>query len=226
MSSVQAERGLVARGEPSRLFGRELELALISNLLEHVGAGGGSLLVHGEPGIGKSALLVEARRQAERLGMPVLSTAGTPFERQMPFAGLHRLLRPLLHQATSLPEPQRAALSVAFGVRDGPAPDTFLIALAALEILADRAGEAGLVVLVEDVHWLAPEAASNSSTRPHPGRHDLIFCPPSWRRRSPQRCAAGKAGWRRQVATGQLRWPLADANAGRCERDLGIACTV
>ena len=154
MSSVRAERGLVALGEPSRLFGRERELALIGDLLEHVDAGGGSLLVHGEPGIGKSALLVEARRQAERLGMPVLSTAGAPFERQMPFAGLHRLLRPLLHQATSLPEPQRAALSVAFGVSDGPPPDTFLIALAALELLAERAGEAGLLLLVEDVHWL------------------------------------------------------------------------
>jgi hypothetical protein len=154
MSSSVGGREPVALAESPQLFGRERELALISDVFEHIGARGRSFLIRGEAGIGKSALLGEARRRAERLRMPVLSTSGAPFETQMPFAGLHRLLRPMLHGIGALPERQRDALSVAFGVSDGPAPDTFLVALAALDVLADHAGEAGLLVVVEDAHWL------------------------------------------------------------------------
>jgi DNA-binding CsgD family transcriptional regulator len=140
--------------ERPQLFGRERELALLSSLFEDVGVHGGSLLIRGEAGIGKSALLAKARQRADQLGVRVLSTSGAPFEAQMPFAGLQRLLRPVVHELDTLPEPQRAALEVALGVRAGPAPDVFLIALAALNLVADRAGEAPLLLVVEDAHWL------------------------------------------------------------------------
>ena len=74
----------------------------------------------------------------------------------MPFAGLHRLLHPLLPQIDTLPVPQRDALAAAFGLTDRRAPDLFLIALAGLELLSERAGEAPLLLVVEDAHWLDP----------------------------------------------------------------------
>jgi DNA-binding CsgD family transcriptional regulator len=153
-SSSVGEREFAALAERPQLFGRERERALLSNLFENVGAHGGSLLIRGEAGIGKSALLAEAKRRADQLGMPVLSTSGAPFEAQMPFAGLQRLLRPVMHEIDALPEPQREALSVALGVSAGPAPDIFLIALAALNVVAARAGEAPLLLVIDDAHWL------------------------------------------------------------------------
>jgi predicted ATPase len=76
----------------------------------------------------------------------------------MPFAGLERLLRPVRQAIRALPEPQREALSVAFGVSGGPPPDIFLTALAALNLVADKAAEAPLLLVIEDAHWL--DAAS------------------------------------------------------------------
>ena len=153
--SIEHRHEFAALAESPQLFvGRERELALINDLFEHVAARGRSLLVRGEAGIGKSALLGEAKRRAEDLGMQVLSTSGAPFETQMPFAGLHRLMRPLLRELGALPERQRDVLSVAFGISNGPAPDLFLIALAALDLLADRAAKVPLLVVVEDAHWL------------------------------------------------------------------------
>jgi len=152
-SSV-GEGELAALAERPQLFGRERELALLRGLFEDVGTHGGSLLIRGEAGIGKSALLAEARRRADQLGMRVLGTSGAPFEARMPFAGLQRLLRPVVDELGALPEPQRAALEVALGLRAGPGPDIFLIALAALNLVADRAGETPLLLVVEDAHWL------------------------------------------------------------------------
>jgi AAA ATPase domain len=124
---------VVAERLVTQLFGRERELAVLSELFEDLGGHGGALLITGEIGVGKSALLSEARRRAGQLGMSVLSTSGAPFEAQMPFAGVQRLLGPVMHEVGGLPEPQREALSVAFGVSGGPTPDTFLVALAALK---------------------------------------------------------------------------------------------
>ena len=145
---------VVAERLVTQLFGRERELAVLSDLFENLGGHGGALLITGEVGIGKSALLAEAKRRAEQLGMSVLSTAGAPLEAQMPFAGLQRLLWPVMHEVSGLPEPQRVALSVAFGVSGGPTPDTFLVALAALNVVADRARESPLLLAVENVRWL------------------------------------------------------------------------
>jgi DNA-binding CsgD family transcriptional regulator len=145
----------VGRQRPP-LVGRERELALIEDLLEHAGTRGGALLVRGEAGIGKSVLLDEAAGRAEALGMAVLGTSGAAFEERMPFAALHRLLQPLVGHIDTLPAPQRDALAAAFGISDGRAPDLFLIALAGLELLAEHAGEAPLLLVVEDAHWLDP----------------------------------------------------------------------
>jgi DNA-binding CsgD family transcriptional regulator len=148
---------------PPLLVGRERELDVLLDLLRHVGARGGALVVRGEAGIGKTALLEFAERSADDLGIRVLRTAGAPAETHMAFAGLHRLLRPRLDAAAALPAPQREALAAAFGLGDGAAsgtpPDLFLIALAALDVLSDAAAQAPLLVLVEDAHWLdAPTA--------------------------------------------------------------------
>ena len=139
---------------PPGLLGRERELAAIDELLDHVDDQGGSLLVRGEAGLGKSALLDEAARRARDFGMTVLRTAGVPSERQMAFAGLHRLLQPDFARIADLPGPQRDALSSAFGLDNEAAPDLFLIALAALDLLAETAANNPLLLLVEDAHWL------------------------------------------------------------------------
>ncbi len=142
------------------LLGRERELGTIEDLLRQVGARGGSLLVRGEPGMGKTALLDWAGRRAEELGLSVLSTAGVPSETHMAFAGLHRLLRPHLAGIGDLPGPQQTALSLAFGLDAEPqgggelAPDIFLIALATLDLLAEAAASSPLLLIVEDAHWL------------------------------------------------------------------------
>jgi DNA-binding CsgD family transcriptional regulator len=136
------------------LLGREQELAVLDELLDHIDERGGALLIRSEAGLGKSALLDEAERRATRLGMTVLRTAGVPSESQMAFAGLHRLLRPHLTKIANLPGPQAAALSSAFGLSNGAAPDLFLIALAALDLLADAAADSPLLLIVEDAHWL------------------------------------------------------------------------
>ncbi|HVL96614.1 MAG TPA: ATP-binding protein, partial [Solirubrobacteraceae bacterium] len=140
------------------LTGRERELAVIDGLLGRLHGGGGAMLLRGEAGIGKSALLEEAEQRASERGITILKTAGVPSERQMAFAGLHRLLRPYNAGIADLPAPQAAALASAFGGAGGArAPDLFLIALAALDLLAEAAADAPLLLAVEDAHWLDPD---------------------------------------------------------------------
>ena len=137
------------------IFGRERELSQLYELVDGVHERGATLLVRGEAGIGKSTLLAAACRRAEEAGMRVLRTTGVQSEAQLPFAGLHQLVLPVLGQADQLPTPQRAALLAAFGMEEAAeAPDRFLIALAVLELLSDAAQPASLLVVVEDAHWL------------------------------------------------------------------------
>lgn len=104
------------------LFGRETETQVLGDLLDHVHDYGGSLVVSGEPGIGKSALLKEASTRAQGRRMPVLVTTGVQTEAQLPFAGLHQLLQPVLGQVDVLAARQRDALLAAFGMADAPPP--------------------------------------------------------------------------------------------------------
>ncbi|MEA2322984.1 MAG: hypothetical protein QOD81_2834, partial [Solirubrobacteraceae bacterium] len=136
------------------LVGREPETRVLDALVDGVHERGGSLVLRGEPGIGKSALLAAAAGRAADRGMRVLRTAGVQSETRLPFAGLHQLLRPILGEAGDLPEAQRDALHAAFGLSDAAAPELFRIALAVLDLLAESAGRAPILVIAEDVHWL------------------------------------------------------------------------
>jgi DNA-binding CsgD family transcriptional regulator len=146
------DRGGEMAGLP--LVGREREVAVLDDLVDGVGERGGTLVVRGEAGIGKSALLAAASTRAREHGMTVLTTGGVQSEARLPFAGLHQLLRPILAGAKRLPVGQRIALLAAFGMAEVAAPDLFLIALAALELLADTAARAPLLLIVEDAQWL------------------------------------------------------------------------
>jgi tetratricopeptide (TPR) repeat protein len=136
------------------LIGRDPDIAAVESLLARIGDGGASLLVLGDPGIGKSALAAVARRRAADRGIRVLACAGVPGETHLSFAGLHQLLRPVLAEAGGLPSGQRDALLTALGVGDGTAPALPLVGLATLELLAAGAGRAPVLVVAEDVHWL------------------------------------------------------------------------
>ncbi|MFE9836544.1 helix-turn-helix transcriptional regulator [Streptomyces sp. NPDC005551] len=136
------------------IVGREHELALLAGLVNdptaHV------LLVTGGPGLGKSVLLDATARLAAHAGARVLRCRGCEGESELPFAGLHQLLRPVLHLADGLPPRQRTALLGVFGIEESADPDAdpLLIALGTLTLLSDAADEGPLLLVVDDAHWL------------------------------------------------------------------------
>lgn len=136
------------------LVGRQAETEAIGDLLCPPDGHGGALVLRGEVGIGKSTLLAFARERGTEQGRRVLALAGVPSESGLPFAGLHRLLRPVLAEAGDLADPQRAALPAAIGPGDAGRPDPFRIALAVLDLLAECAATRPLLLLVDDVQWL------------------------------------------------------------------------
>ena len=113
---------------------------------------GRALVVRGEPGVGKTALLDYLAGRAS--GCLVARAAGVQSEMELAFAGLHQLCAPMLDHAESLPDPQREALRTAFGLSAGPVPDRFLVGLAVLGLLSETAGERPLVCVVDDQQWL------------------------------------------------------------------------
>ena len=134
------------------LHGRDVELARLSALIEDARDGtAGSVVVHGEPGVGKSALLAEVLSTVS--DVRVLRTQGLESESPLAFAALHRLLRPVLGLLERLPEPQAHALGVAFGQEVGTV-DPFLVAVATLSMLTEAAEEQPVVCVVDDAHWL------------------------------------------------------------------------
>jgi len=147
------------RNGGSPLLGRDQEQALLIALLDEVAERGQALVLRGEPGIGKSRLLSLAAQTARDRGMTVLTATGVQSEAHLPFAGLHQLLRPVRERAAELPPIQRDALDAAFGLTPDVAPEYFRIAMATLDLLADVAGDAPVLLVVEDAHWLdAPTA--------------------------------------------------------------------
>jgi DNA-binding CsgD family transcriptional regulator/tetratricopeptide (TPR) repeat protein len=137
----------------SRLFGRQTELGEILGLITGVHETGAALIVRGEPGIGKSALLIEARALAVAQGMRVLSTHGARAEIDIPFAGLHQLLRPLRGELGALPGRERDVLLASFGSEVAPA-QLYAIAIAVLDLLTATAERGPILILVEDMHRL------------------------------------------------------------------------
>ncbi|WP_440070023.1 AAA family ATPase [Streptosporangium sp. OZ121] len=141
--------------ELANLLGRRAERVAVEHLLAQAQTGrSGAFVVRGEAGIGKTAILEHARETAAPLGFRVEHSVGAESETQFAFAGLHQLCAPLLDHTTALPEPQQAALGVAFGLRAEPAPDRFLVGLATLNLLAEIAEEQPLLCLVDDAQWL------------------------------------------------------------------------
>src|SRR5262249_41476511 len=137
----------------SALVGRDHECALIDELLVNAQAGeSGSLVIRGEPGIGKTALLDYAAARAG--GMEVLTTVGIEAEADLPFAGLYGLLRPILGHLASVPRLQAEALSGALGLTPSRASERFLVAAAVLGLLAEAADDHPVLCLVDDAHWL------------------------------------------------------------------------
>jgi DNA-binding CsgD family transcriptional regulator len=140
-----------------RLLGRRSECAALDQLVASVRGGlSRALVLRGEAGVGKSALLEYLAQHSSRFA--VARAAGVESEMQLAYAGCQQLCAPFVDRVERLPGPQRAALGTAFGVRDGDAPDRFLVGLAVLSLLSDVAEDRPLVCIVDDAQWL--DAAS------------------------------------------------------------------
>jgi DNA-binding CsgD family transcriptional regulator len=138
---------------PATLIGRQAECGTLDRLAQAVRAGASrALVVLGDLGVGKTALLDYLAGRAP--GCRVARAAGAQSEMELAFAGLHQLCAPMLDRLEALPAPQQEALRVAFGINAGPAPDLFLVGLAALSLLSEVAAEKPLICLVDDEQWL------------------------------------------------------------------------
>src|SRR6202035_1107846 len=136
------------RGRVTVLTDRLSERAELDRLVDTVRGGeSGVLVVHGDPGVGKTMLLDHLAGRASGSGCRVARAAGVQSEMELAFAGLHQLCAPMLSRAGRLPEPQRDALQTAFGIAAGPPPDRVLVGLGGLSLLAGGAGEALLSLL-------------------------------------------------------------------------------
>jgi DNA-binding CsgD family transcriptional regulator len=140
-------------GQSARLRGRETECAVLDALLEAVRRGESrSLVLRGEAGIGKTALLLYLIESASDL--TVLRAAGVESEMELAFASLHQLCTPLLDRLPRLPTPQRQALEIVFGLSVGAPPDRFHVGLAVLSLLSEAAEDRPLLCVVDDAQWL------------------------------------------------------------------------
>jgi DNA-binding CsgD family transcriptional regulator/tetratricopeptide (TPR) repeat protein len=150
---MEMATGLEDAGRAAPLVGRRSERDMLDRLIEAVRAGESrSLVVRGEPGLGKTALLEYVVTQAS--GCRIARATGVQSEMELAFAGLHQLLAPMLDRLELLPAPQRDSLRTAIGIGGGSAPDRFLVALAVLGLLAEVAEEQPLICLVDDEQWL------------------------------------------------------------------------
>ena len=135
------------------MLGHRAERDVLDRFLAAVRVGESqTLVVRGEPGVGKTALLRYLAGQAS--GCRVAAATGVQSEMELAFAGLHQLLAPMLDRLGRLPGPQRDALRTAFGMSAGPMPDRFLVGLAVLGLLSEMAAARPLVCLVDDEQWL------------------------------------------------------------------------
>ncbi|MCV7377918.1 transcriptional regulator [Mycobacterium alsense] len=142
--------GDVGRGT---LVGRRAEQQKLSELVDRVRGGGSAVLVlRGEAGIGKTALLLDVRdRDAD---LRVIALSGAESELELTYAGIQLLCAPLLGHIDRLPDPQRKALRVALGLRDGAAPDPLRVGLAVLSLLSESATERPTICIIDDAQWV------------------------------------------------------------------------
>jgi DNA-binding CsgD family transcriptional regulator len=166
------------RSKPTpSLVDRQREREAFDDLLEDLRSGPGwALVVRGEAGVGKSALLDYVVGVASDLR--VIRAAGVESEMELAFASLHQLCAPLLDRLDRLPVPQRDALEIAFGLRAGGVPDRFLVGLAALTLLSEVAEEQPLLCLIDDAQWLdraSAQALAFAARRLLAERVGLVF---------------------------------------------------
>jgi hypothetical protein len=154
MATVQHRAGdLLVACPAAELTGRDAERRVLDRLVEAVRAGESrALVVHGEPGVGKTALLEYLGGSAP--GCRIERAAGVQSEMELVFAGLHQLCAPMLDRLEAVPVPQREALRTAFGMSAGPAADRFLVGLAVLSLMSAVAERQPLICLVDDGQWL------------------------------------------------------------------------
>jgi DNA-binding CsgD family transcriptional regulator len=151
---------MVIEGPAEGLQGRREEREALERLLGAVRSGQSRVLVvSGEAGVGKTALLESVIGSAS--GFRVVRAAGVESEMELAFAALQQLCAPMLDRLEGLPAPQQDALAVAFGLRAGDAPDRFLVGLAVLSLLAEAAEEGPLVCIVDDAQWLDRASAQS-----------------------------------------------------------------
>ena len=148
MSNDHRRRGFVGRGRDKRL---------LAELLDTVAHGrSGVLVVRGEPGVGKTALLTEVVEQHP--DFRIIQISGAETEMELAYSGVQQLCAPLLHLTSRLPNPQRAALDVALGLRSGAVPDRLLVGLAVLTLFAEAGSDRPTICVIDDAQWV--DAAS------------------------------------------------------------------
>ena len=170
-----------------------------------------SLVILGEPGIGKTRLLEYAAQAAD--GVRTVRIAGLESELRLGFAALHRMLVPFLDRVGLLPAPQREALDSAFGLAAGPPADRFLVSMSVLTLLAEIAAEQPLIWLVDDAHWLdreSVEVLGFVGRRLHADSTGLLFC---------AREASPGAGRARRATHPPSQWPGACGGPGLARGD-------
>jgi DNA-binding CsgD family transcriptional regulator len=213
--SMRAMTGPGLRQQAVRLLGRDRECAAIDALLQEARAGAaGALVVRGEPGIGKSALLEYARRQAAP--MAVLSAAGVQAESDLAFAGLHELLRPVLDHLGELPGIQAQALAGALGLAPSAGADRLLISAAVLGLLAVAAEERPTLCVVDDAQWVdrpSAEALVFTARRLRAERLGIVFAA-----REGEAARFETAGMAELTLTGLAEQPAATILASRARR--------
>src|SRR6201987_5945957 len=142
-----------SRGRAMRLVGRDAERSKLDSLLRALRRGESrSLVIRGEAGVGKTAMLEYLKQPAA--DCRVISVTAVQWEAELAFAALHQLCAPILDGLEVLPAPQRKALRIALGLHDDPVPDRFLVGLAVLSLLAEAAEDRPLVCVVDDAQWL------------------------------------------------------------------------
>jgi DNA-binding CsgD family transcriptional regulator/tetratricopeptide (TPR) repeat protein len=140
------------------LRGRDDERAALDRLLDEARAGqSGALVLRGEAGVGKTALLEHAIESAS--GLIVVRAVGVESEMELPYAALQQLSASLLDRVDRIPAPQREALETTFGLREDPVPDRFLVGLATLSLLSEAAQERPLLCVIDDAQWLDQASA-------------------------------------------------------------------
>ena len=163
---------------PDVLVGRGADRLALDELVEAIRQGlSRSLVILGEPGIGKTRLLEYAAQAAS--GVRTVRIAGLESELRLGFAALHRMLVPFLDRVGVLPAPQREALDSVFGLAAGPPPDRFLVSMSVLTLAAEIAAEQPLIWLVDDAHWVdreSLEVLGFVGRRLHADKTGLLFC--------------------------------------------------